>query len=157
MKPVFVFLIGLATGIVLMVVMCVTDTMPIECGCISYEDTTGGNDPLPPAQGVVITEPEFNQLKNKFQNPTGVSATGEEPGQGAWGGRIGKTALLRLINNLAPEEQFVDFRFGLSDDVVNPKTYLMFISKGGSGVASDRLYITNGGDVESFCPPTCGN
>lgn len=153
MKLVAIFIAGILVGFAIVYSLCVTDTMPIECGCTVSEVDTSGS--LPPAQGVVIAEPEFNLLKNRFQNPTGVAATGEEPGQGAWGGRIGKTALLRLINNLAPEEQFVDFRFGLSDDVENPKTYLMFISKGVPGGASDRLYITNGGDLDSWCPMKC--
>jgi hypothetical protein len=156
MKNVYFFIAGVAVSVTTFIILCRLDALPLECSnSENVEDTTGVV--LPHNQGIVITENDYNQLKNNFENKIRANTLpGASIGHGAFGGRIGKIALLELLNNLSPSEEYVDFRFGLSDDPVSPNTYILFKSKGFIHDGSERiLFISNGGDDDSWCPPRC--
>lgn len=162
LNPIVVFCLGVLVTVIIGGIMYYNCLLPCNPVCEDTGEVVPADTTLPQSQGLIISEAEFNALKTRFQTPptpptgeTDAGAAPTPPGQGAWGGRIGRMAVEKLLRNLAPEEQFIEFKFGLSDDPVNPKTYLMFLSKGVPGGVTDKLYITNGGDNDSWCPMKC--
>ncbi len=153
MKTSVIYFLGLLTGILLMVVLCLTNNMPIKC-CSEKSDNGLVKDSIPPDQGVVISRLEFDALSDSFQvhNP-GIS---NDSSQGYWGGKIGKLALKAVLNKLDSNEQFVNYRFGISNHGKIKRTHLMFAS-GEVDSAGNQAYffITNSAMSTVFCPPTC--
>ncbi|MFM9945333.1 MAG: hypothetical protein ACKVQB_08895 [Bacteroidia bacterium] len=168
MKPAVVFLLGLATGVVLMIVMCITDNMPIDCG--SCDELTQPNDSLPSSHGDSITVNESWTLINKFSSDfINVSAHPTRYVAGVYGGRIGKQALALLLADPRNQGEFINFRFGFSTELLtgnpppNPplqpgKVYLI-MSKGAlqEGAPNNGLIIKSSREFDAFCPSRCGN
>lgn len=166
MNKTVVFLLGLFLGVILVVVLCKTGNMSLDSKC--KHDYSGE---LLPDQGREITRAEFISMKDSFQsNLASVrfkAGFGSTIDIGAWGGRIGKFALQKLINQLPKDSLFVNYYFGRTNAIVNPKTCVVFYSTGGplnksasalsllfpevyAGISSS-VYIA----TTSYCPPRC--
>jgi hypothetical protein len=171
MKQVLIFIVGGVVGVVVMLLLCTSGNMPVDCSC--SVEAVPGTDSLPPDQGVIIDSNQFVLLESAFQNqvlpPTVVTdASGTvssapteflpENNLGKWGGQIGALALMDLVNGLEnPEDKFIDYRFGLVQEGAVTKTYLMFYRKSSlrGGEESPAIFIRGADNAESFCPTVC--
>jgi hypothetical protein len=171
MKQVLIFITGGVVGVVVMLLLCTSGYMPVDCSC-SIEAVPGA-DTLPPDQGVLIDTNQFAALESAFQNqvlpPTVVTvASGaisstetafiHGDNLGKWGGKIGALALMDLVNGLEnPEDKFIDYRFGLMQEGGVNKTFLLFYRKSGlrSGEEAPAIFLRSADDAESFCPTVC--
>jgi hypothetical protein len=109
---------------------------------------------LPADQGVIITPDESKQLTSAYSSRFPGN---NDTNYGLFGGRIGKSALEKLLNNMSSSQQYVNFRYGYQSVPGSPdeKFFLILSPSGFSNLGPSSLIIRNGGDAESFCPTRC--
>ena len=153
MNKVILFFLGLIAGVVIMAALCFSHNNPLNC-CSSHDEQCNDDNTFSPDDGVKITAAEFRTYADSFEahNP----AIANDSSMGYWGGKIGKSALQVLINNLDTTEQFIVFRFGLDKNGLNDKTCLMLESKRTTNNGEDStMYMRNGASIDVYCPPRC--
>lgn len=168
MKPILVFFLGLIAGVLIMVTMCLTDTMPIDCGCTVEVITP--QDSLPASHGDSIKISDAWQMINSFETDfIKPNANPERYVAGVYGGRIGRKSLELLLRDNGGQGEFINFKFGFLNEplvITSPpvpplqtgQVYLI-MSKGilQEGVPNDNLIIKTSGEVMAFCPPKCAD
>lgn len=168
MKPIGVFFLGLIAGVLIMVTMCVTDTMPIDCGCTVEVITP--QDSLPASHGDSISDnhawESINMFETQFINP---SQNPERYVAGVYGGRIGRKALELLLKDNRGQGEFINFKFGFKNEPLvmptppnpplQPGKVFLILSKGvlQEGAPNNNLIIRTSQDFEAFCPPKCAD